>query len=246
MKHKQRQVGQAGLVVMLIMVVLLTLGISIASRSTSGVTQSTQEQESSRVFDAAEAGIEQALSRVLTTTQNSVEVNDLTANYTVAELTELDARIDEGNVAAVDTTGYGGTVAIEWSKVSDCVTQDPASIEVSIFNSTNNTVRREAYAGCTHSGDWFSASLGGTAPYAYKANVVVGGQEDLVRIRPVYNDTHLHVTGGADFPPQNHRIVSEASNISSGEIRAVEVNRSLPTAPAIFDYVLFSGTGLSK
>lgn len=257
MQKKESQSGQAGLVVMLIMVVLLTLGISIASRSTQDVTQSTQEQETSRVFDAAEAGIEQALSGVLTATDGNVNVdigNGLLASYSVEEMNSLEVRLNEGHVVGVDLSGYTGDVTIQWSKVSNCSTEDPASLEVSIFNSSTNTVRRLAFAGCSHAGDQFiSASnlpswsvAAGSAPYSYSATVLIALGEDLMRIRPVYNDSHVKVSGGVTFPVQYHRISSQATNPISGETRAVEVDRTFPTAPSIFDYVLFSGAGIAK
>lgn len=258
MRRKESQLGQAGLVVMLIMVVLLTLGISIASRSTQDVTQSTQEQETSRVFDAAEAGIEQALSGILTATDGSVNVDigtGLLTSYTVDEIDSLEVRVDEGQVVAVDLSGtYAGDVDIEWSRESNCSTEDPASIEISIFNPTANTVRRLAFSGCSHPGDQLITSSNlpdwsvgaGTAPYAFRATVLVSANEELMRIRPIYNDTHMRVSGGLDFPTQYHRISSQATNPISGESRAVEVDRTLPTAPSIFDYVLFSGTTLTK
>src|SRR6185369_1704811 len=56
------QSGQIGIIIILIMVVLLTVGLSLASRSTREVRLSQQEVESNRVFNVAEAGIEQALS----------------------------------------------------------------------------------------------------------------------------------------------------------------------------------------
>lgn len=258
MKRREQQSGQAGLVVMLIMVVLLTLGVSIASRSTQDVTQSTQEQETSRVFDAAEAGIEQALSGALTATEGSVDVtigNGLMASYTIEEVNSLEVRLDEGHVVAVDLAGaYAGNVQIDWSRVSNCGTEDPASLEVSIFNPTANTVRRYAFAGCSHAGDglitasnaptWTLAAA--NAPYVYRVTLPVTANEELMRIRPIYNDTHVKVSGDVTFPVQYHRINSQATNPVSGETRAVQVDRTLPTAPAVFDYVLFSGSALTK
>lgn len=61
----KKQSGQAVLVILLIMAVGLTIGLSIASRGTSNVRFSTQIDESSRAFSAAEAGIESVLSQGL-------------------------------------------------------------------------------------------------------------------------------------------------------------------------------------
>lgn len=53
--------GQALLIILLVMAVVLTIALSIASRSITDITLSQKEEESARAFSAAEAGIEQAL-----------------------------------------------------------------------------------------------------------------------------------------------------------------------------------------
>jgi len=57
----KNQNGQAIIILLLILVVGLTIGISVVSRSLLNVKMSTQSDESSRAFTAAEAGIEVAL-----------------------------------------------------------------------------------------------------------------------------------------------------------------------------------------
>lgn len=250
MKRRSSEVGQAGLIVMLVMVVLLTLGISIASRSTLDVSQSTQEAETSRVFDAAEAGIERALEtdQALTfVASKDYEAGaDLSGSYTVSEINELEVILDESQVVAVNTDGYSGDVLIEWSKVDNCTEDDPASIVVSIFDSSIGTVRRFAYAGCDHSDEFLSPNDSASSPYVYATTITVTNDEDLVRVRPLYNETWLRATGDINFPVQYHQIFSTASNDVSGETRAILVDRTIPTAPSIFDYVLFSGSTITK
>ncbi len=51
--------GQVLLITMLVMAVATTIGLALASRSTQDVNISTQVEESSRAFSAAEAGIEE-------------------------------------------------------------------------------------------------------------------------------------------------------------------------------------------
>ena len=53
--------GQTLLVVVLMMVVALTVSLSVVLRSVSNVRTSTDEENSSRAFSAAEAGLELAL-----------------------------------------------------------------------------------------------------------------------------------------------------------------------------------------
>jgi Tfp pilus assembly protein PilX len=55
-----RQSGQALLIVVLVMVVALTVGLSIASKSITSFRNSTEQVNSQKALSAAEAGIEQA------------------------------------------------------------------------------------------------------------------------------------------------------------------------------------------
>lgn len=56
-----RESGQALLVVLLTMTVILTVVLSVVSRSVTDITITTYQEEAQRAFDAAEAGIEEAL-----------------------------------------------------------------------------------------------------------------------------------------------------------------------------------------
>jgi len=59
--YSHRQSGQVLLIVVLIMVVALTVGLSLVSRTIINVKTSTDTSNSQNAFSAAEAGIEQAL-----------------------------------------------------------------------------------------------------------------------------------------------------------------------------------------
>lgn len=61
LRGKNSQKGQAILIVVLVMVVFLTIGLSVVSRSIVNVRTANDEERSQRAFSAAEAGIEQAL-----------------------------------------------------------------------------------------------------------------------------------------------------------------------------------------
>lgn len=57
--------GQALLIIVLVLAVVLTIGLAVVSRSITDIKISRQEEESARVFSAAEAGIEEALKQNL-------------------------------------------------------------------------------------------------------------------------------------------------------------------------------------
>lgn len=253
------QAGQIALVVLLIAVVLLTVGVAVITRSTTDISQSRQEEETSRVFNAAEAGIEDALRQDLETLSYTGNIYSsgsqfladpqVSVEYIVERLYELDSFVDEGHAVGVDVDGWAGEVIIEWSETSDCVSGDPASLVIAIFDEASNTVRREAVAGCTHPGDNFGANDGAGGTYSFKRTISVTANDVLVHIRPVYNGTRILVRGGTGigtFPEQQYEIESEASSQIGGETRKVVATKTKPTLPALFDYVLFSGTTLTK
>ena len=56
------QRGQVIVILLLLMLVALSIGLAVTQRSVTDVTTSTQTEQSSRAFSAAEAGLEKALS----------------------------------------------------------------------------------------------------------------------------------------------------------------------------------------
>ncbi len=63
-EDRTKSKGQILLVVILTVVIALTIGLSVASRSIVNVRLSKQNEESQRAFQAAEAGISQALKQI--------------------------------------------------------------------------------------------------------------------------------------------------------------------------------------
>ena len=61
MSNFQSQKGQALLIVVLAMVVALTVGLSVVSRSITNLKNSQQEIDSQKALSAAEAGVELAI-----------------------------------------------------------------------------------------------------------------------------------------------------------------------------------------
>lgn len=257
-KKSTAQQGQAGLVILLLTVVLLTLGISVASRSTTDVTISRQEEESNRVFNAAETGIEAALSQDLENisygpdgifTGSSSDVDDIAINYQIERVNILETRLFQGVSAQVDVDAAkagGEGLEISWSKQYDC---GAASLLVTIFSDNAGTVtaRSLAYKPCSTPNNGFThISAGGTGFYR-EVTVPLQPDDVFVRIKPLYNDTHILVEGvNWNLPDQYYRVKSVAENQAGDEVRTVEVNRTKPVAPSVMDFVLFSGDTLSK
>jgi len=258
MSHSiSHQSGQIGVIILLIMVVILTIGLSVASRTTQESFLTTQTAESTRVFNAAEAGIEKALSTDLTsieagpeTTQGTVDsVDDTTVNYSITKVTGLETKLFEGVSVALNVKGVstGNGLVIDWSK-QNCG-QEPASLLASIYslNAGVTTVRYRALGNCAQSDGFEQPNGSAPSPYQYRMTLSLQTGDQFVRLQPIYNDTDISINGsGWTLPTQYYKIRSEATNDLGNESRIVEVNRTLPTAPSIMDYALYSGTTLVK
>jgi Tfp pilus assembly protein PilX len=251
-----RQAGQAGLVVLLLTVILLTVGIAAASRSQTDLALSRQEEESNRALNGAEAGIEDALSQDLdfegNTFSGSVDVDpNLNVNYTIEKVNVLETRLYEGVTAQADVTGVGNGqgIIIRWGKETSC-TQEPASLLVSVFSNSGGQVKVRNYGlkPCvTPNNNFTEVSIDPAGEFFRQTTVNLQAGDVFVRIKPVYKDTSIQVQGfGWNLPVQYYRVKSVADSNLGNEVRAVQVNRTIPVAPSIFDFVLYSGTTITN
>ena len=112
----KKDLGQIALGILLIMVVLLTVGLAVVSRSVTDIRISKETEESARAFSAAEAGIEEVLRReVLTPGTEPISVGDLTAQVTVTMTNSFETRIERGETAEVNLKDYSGDIEVSWS-----------------------------------------------------------------------------------------------------------------------------------
>lgn len=251
------QSGQVGVIILLIMAVLLTVGLSLASQSTQDLFLSQQQVESTRVFNAAEAGIEEALSTSLEFAEESqsgeiidFSSTDIDVNYTVTKVNRLETRLFEMISVKVDVTGNADQgIIIEWSRDDDCGTANIASLIASIYYDDAGTTRVRHYpiAGCDRSDGFLTATDINQDGYRRRYDLPLTSNDLFVRIKPVYNDTHIRVTGdGWTLPVQYYNIRSEAANQLGNETRIVELNRTINAAPSVFDFAIFSNATLVK
>ena len=180
--------GQILILVLLIVVVSLAVGLSVASRNLTNLRISTQTQESQRAFSAAEGGVEDVLSRLQTLAQtqqaaltsgsgynDTFYVGDLSATVKVFGRNVYETTVPLGEVAQVTlvvnpgppVSYHTGNLTIEWQVTPD------APIELtfvcdSISLSNNCTVN--SVAGVDH-GDYAQNR------FAYQAPGSLGGQQ---------------------------------------------------------------------
>lgn len=132
--HKEH--GQVLLVIILIMVVSLTVGLSIATRSITNLRVSTEEENSQRAFYAAEAGVERALkttgtlpitigNTTLPDNRSKIDSVTISANQSNQLLLDKLALKDEAiTLWLVDPSnpapsGYSGVLTFYWGRAND-------------------------------------------------------------------------------------------------------------------------------
>lgn len=261
MKKKK---GQVLVLVLLVVVVALAVGLSVASRNLTNLRITTQSEQSQRAFNAAEGGIEHALSVLKTGAWTGVvpPVGDITPNVTVDERHQYNSVILEGDVGQIELTNASNfPVRIEWAKSSDSLEQtSPASIEITVIRGLPGNYTQQRFA-------WEGTSLHGASEAGFKnpgddpgsSSCLPTGFEKcgridplgtnpvLLRIRPFWNQATVKVVSdGGTLPLQQYDITSSATT-ELGLTRKVQVTKTvLPQLPAVFDYVLYSEGDITK
>lgn len=260
---KRNQSGQVAVMVVLIVVIMLTVGLSLASRTTRDVRLSQQQAESTKVFNAAETGAEVALAYDFSTVTDtvslppeSVSIDGVSVETTITPTNTLETIITQGEAMEVDLTGYAGsTLTIDWSKATSC--EDSAGIIASIFYTQAGVTKVAHHAftpnGCSSpnrtSDEFEQVGTAGTAPYYRKFAIPIPNGAGItplfVRLKSVYKDAPIKIAA-ASLPHQMYSIRAKATNDQGAETRTVEVQRSLSTAPSFMDYAVYSGGDLIK
>lgn len=267
--------GQVLILVLLTVIVVLTIGLSVASRNITNLRTTTQTEQSQRAFTAAEGGIEDVLSSIDTPSfQNNyrnaetdagdtqqVLVGDLNATVNVKASAVYDGLVGLGDVLQINLETFGSDqpIQIEWALVNTVEVDGPdgiASLELTEINDIFGQVRYyfegENRGGNETSVEGFSSSIAPCTPSSgFEKCVVINtsstGAPKILRIKPFWANTTVRVFGVlTKLPIQIYDITSTAQS-EIGVTRSVQVTRStLPRLPAVFDYVLFSEQDIIK
>jgi Tfp pilus assembly protein PilX len=174
----KNQSGQALLIIVLVLVVALTVGLSIASRSITNLRTTQDQASSQKALSAAEAGAEQAI-----ISQNKASINgSLSGNTTyttsIASVSGAAAffvhgnnsqtnKITKGSPAYIWTTTYsasqpfndpwGGTLTIYWgdSNGPSCPNANVPALEITVISGATKAtavLQRFAYDPCSGNG----------------------------------------------------------------------------------------------
>lgn len=156
--------GQALLIVVLVMVVSLTIGLSVAGRSITNLRTSKEEESSQRAFSAAEAGIERAIKAncqalPCPTLASAFSENSSNYNTNTTYLDGAEFLVNDGNIISKNdgtdiwfvshnadetldySTTWSGNFTLYWGSSSDVCDSDPAkntmaALEVIVITGT--------------------------------------------------------------------------------------------------------------
>lgn len=261
---KKAEHGQILLVVVLAMIVALTVGLSVASRTITNLKISRQNEESQRAFQAAEAGIEQTLQTGGTGATKELS-NAAKYSTTVetfggtefllsgGELVEQDVGIDiwiaehpdYDNPKTGQITLYWGT-SNHTQDCSDTTSSDAVKPAIEVFilsgSTTSPSVTKSVYDPCG------GRTAGSITPAAgeivkditFNYSSTFAFTDGLIaRVIPVYNSTKAAVTSVLNLPSQGQIIESEGT--SGDTIRKVQYFSSHPQIPLeILPYSIIS------
>lgn len=129
---------------------------------------------------------------------------------------------------------------------------DPSGVTAA-SGSNNFTDASVSGVSCTDTGAYYGTKFclyGGTSGTSPNCNLATGKVPLILRLRPYYlnpdinQDTPIGLVPAALLPGQGINISSTGT--AGDSVRKVNVVSAYPSLPAIFDYVLFSGTGVEK
>ena len=254
--------GQALLIVVLVMVVSLTIGLSIASKTITNLRTTTEEADSAKALSAAETGIQQVIQSGGSVTGPGSVSSNTSFNTSVATISGAFFLVNGGNVIPQNegadvwliahnpggnldfSSPWTGSLTIYWGDGSGDCTNAALEIITITGTQTNPVSNRAAYDPCTlrSSANKFTSvaqsvnTVSGVTFYYTTTISITNGL--LVRIVPFYTNTILAVRGTSVLPSQGSIISStgQSGNVTR-KINAVKAYSSLPSE--FFTYGLF-------
>jgi len=255
------QTGQVGVIVLLISAVILVIGLSIANRTIQESQSNIAQEETARVFNTAESGIQQALGNIF---QFESDQNA----QLPAEFSFEDANLNQVSISSAnDFTGFvpektaleirindtqTGALTLHWSQTS--CEQGAANLLIGHYflNAGTQDVNYYMVGDCASQSDqnMIAASTSSEELYQFQYSIDIdnnNNQSAFLRIIPLDQGTDVYLSGSSNLlASAQYTILSMAQMPDGSSAKAIEVKRSIPSAPAFMDFALVSGGSLSK
>lgn len=259
MTKLKNQQGQVGVIVLLISAIVLVVGLSIANRVALEGQSTVQQEDSSRVFNTAETGVEQALNHIFEFEAGNIEL-DNEFNFQDANLNQVNVSTEQeflGFVQAGDMLkieieeGQTGTIDLNWSKTS--CDQGAANLLIShYYQGTESTADFYLIGSCGAYDDQalISADPSAVQPFNFNHQFTIdagNNSSSFIRIYPLEVGTDINISASAALLSNVQYVVTSlAQNESGSSAKAIEVKRNVPASPNFMDFTLVSGGSLQK
>ncbi len=261
MKKSER--GQVLLIIVLVMVVALTVGLSVISKSITNLRTSTEEANSQKALAAAEAGIEQAIKNNASIAKQTF-TSSTTYQTDISQVLGTSFTLNAGNPVLQDNgidvwlSDYSENPAniynnprtvnltLKWGSSSNSCSE--AAIEAVVISGTKQApiVTRYAYDPCPAraSSNHFRApdsqvkSTVSGKDFYYQSTISINSGL-IARVIPLYANSPIAINSNIALPIQGSIITSVGQ--SQGTQRKVNVFQGYPQVPSeYFLYNLFS------
>lgn len=263
LKYSKWQEGQALLIVVLVMVVAMSVGLSIAVRTTTNIRTASEDESSQRAFSAAEAGIEQSLTR-----GNSFQINGSFGNTTYSTkgipLSGAQFLVHNGTTVLKDEpvdvwlsdypdyiTPWSGNLTVNWGTAGEtCAISESvntqAALEIVLIYGSKAAPRVHEYlldpCSSRRGNNKFQVSAPGgnvsNKSFAYQYSIAVNSGL-IARIIPLYAPTSIGISANSPLPSQGTIIAS--TGVFDNTKREIVSFRGYPKLPLeVFPFIFFS------
>lgn len=262
--------GQAVLIVLLSLSVVLVVVMFILSRSITDISLSSKEEDSMRAFSAAEAGIERVL--VTGSSTGSMSIGDATFDASVSDFASATSAVvypislKSGEIATFWFTRPGDPTVFSGNQMKLCWADDNTSsgasdtpaIEITVYYKVGAEYRVyrkmvDPYVSRTQNNAAVINNCNIDGESLEFSNVVdLTGLTNLqfATAKILYNTTTAHKIGidvsatASLLPSQGAKILSDGQFGDAN--RRVEVYQLHPVAPPIFANAIYSASGIIK
>jgi hypothetical protein len=266
---KKSENGQSLLIIVLVMIIALTVGLALISRSITGIKTSTEEVSSQRALGAAEAGIEQSIkanSAISKSSFGSVAkfqttlslINGKSFLVNGGDEVQADDNVDVwlSDYSTQSARLYLNPVSLANITISFNTATDNcanlsinSAIEVDVISGSKISPIQNTYVydPCVarRTSNHFSAPQVGAGniisgiSFSNKTPVISVSNGLFMRIVPIYAGTKIGISSDVSLPSQGSIITSVGS--SGTTQRSVSVYQGYPKIPVeFFPYTLFS------
>lgn len=242
--------GQAALILIMIMAVVGTVSVGVASRSVENLRSSEIEGTSTQSFKEAESALELALQ-----TGGNISSANYSAQFTVGGGDGfISDQVEAGDVVQVSLVGAAGVTGmnIYWNsnaavKVEVLSSGGGGAYSVKYYTADQDGVRRGA--------NKFSVPSGGSSVFKGKTfgnkltinpfSPPAGQSGQVVRITLLYQGSLVGVEpiGGI---LAGQMVTVNAAGSSGDSTTSLEFNKFSDSVPVVFDNVLFTNGSLSQ